>query len=86
MITFNQKSNIQKWKSTKDPEVLILVCAICNNQETFIQGSGWEIRRKEATWEDPSIDGEIILEWFFKKYCGKTWTGLIWLRLGTGGR
>jgi len=43
MITFNQKFNIQKWKSTKDPEALILVCAIRNNQETCIQGSYWEM-------------------------------------------
>jgi hypothetical protein len=27
-----------------------------------------------------SVDGKIILEW---KYCGKVWTGFIWLRIGT---
>jgi hypothetical protein len=28
--------------------------------------------------------GIIILKWSFKKNDGKTWTGLIWLRIGTG--
>jgi len=27
-----------------------------------------------------------ILKLIFKKQCGKTWTGFIWLRTGTGGR
>jgi hypothetical protein len=26
----------------------------------------------------------IILRWIFKKSNGKAWTGLIWLRMGTG--
>jgi hypothetical protein len=35
--------------------------------------------------EDPGVDGTIILKSIFMKWDGGTWTGLIWLRIGTGG-
>jgi hypothetical protein len=31
------------------------------------------------------VDGRIILKRIFKKWDGVAWTGLIWLRIGTGG-
>jgi len=31
------------------------------------------------------VDGKIILRRIFRKWDGKVWTGLIWLRLGKGG-
>jgi hypothetical protein len=34
--------------------------------------------------EDPGLDGKIILKYIVKKWVG-AWTGLIWLRIGTGG-
>jgi len=34
---------------------------------------------------DPGADGRIILKWRFSKWNGEAWTGLMWLRIGTGG-
>jgi hypothetical protein len=31
------------------------------------------------------INGRIILKWNFKTWHREAWTGLIWLRIGTGG-
>jgi hypothetical protein len=36
--------------------------------------------------EDPGEDGRVILKSIFKKWDWGAWTGLIWIRMGTGGR
>ena len=35
--------------------------------------------------EEPGVDGRIILRWIFRQWNVGSWTGLIWLRVGTGG-
>ena len=37
-----------------------------------------------AHWGDPGVDGRIILRWIFRKWDVEVWTGLSWLRIGTG--
>jgi len=41
--------------------------------------------RERDHFEDAGVDGKIILRCIFKKWDGGPWTGLTWLRLGTGG-
>jgi len=41
-------------------------------------------RRKTGHSEEIVVDGRIVLKRIFKKYGGEAWTGLIWLRIGTG--
>jgi hypothetical protein len=47
-------------------------------------GFWWGDLREGDHLGDPDIDGRIILKWI-KKWDG-AWTGLSWLRIGTGGR
>jgi len=35
--------------------------------------------------DDPDLDERIILRWIFKKWDLGARTGLIWLKIGTGG-
>jgi hypothetical protein len=35
--------------------------------------------------ENPGIDWRVILRRIFRKWDGGSWTGLIWLRIRTGG-
>jgi hypothetical protein len=47
-------------------------------------GFWWRDPREGDQLGDPGVDERIILNWIFKKEMG-TWTGLSWLRIGTGG-
>ena len=47
-------------------------------------GFWWRNIRDGDHLEDHGIDGRIILRWILRKWDWGAWTGLIWLRLGTG--
>ena len=44
----------------------------------------WGNPRERDHLEGPDIDGKTILKWIFKKWNEGAWTGMIWLKTGTG--
>jgi hypothetical protein len=45
----------------------------------------WGNLKERVDWEKARVDGRIILIWIFRKWDEEgAWTGLIWLRIGTG--
>jgi hypothetical protein len=54
-------------------------------REEVCTGFWWENVRERDYWEDPGVDGRVILRWIFKNWDVVVWTGLSWLRIGTGG-
>jgi hypothetical protein len=54
-------------------------------REVYIEFCWWDLKERDHL-EELGIYGKIILESVFKKWDGEAWNGLIWLRIGTGGR
>jgi hypothetical protein len=48
-------------------------------------GLWWGNMGEREHLEDRGVDGRIILRWIFRKWDVGVWTGLSWLRIGTGG-
>jgi len=50
-----------------------------------VTGFLWRDLRKRNHMEDPGVERNMKLKRFFKKWDGETWTGFVWLRIGTDG-
>jgi hypothetical protein len=46
----------------------------------------WESQKERDHSEDQDVGGRIILGWILERWDGVMWTGLVWLRIGTGGK
>jgi hypothetical protein len=44
-----------------------------------------ESQKERDHWEDQDVGGLIILGRILERWDGVMWTGLVWLRIGTGG-
>jgi len=47
-------------------------------------GLWWGTPEGKRILGNPGVVGRIILKWIFRKW-DRAWTGLNWLRIGTGG-
>ena len=54
-------------------------------REEVHTGFWWGNLKEVDHLGDPGVDDRTILRWIFRKWNVGAWTGLIWLRIGTGG-
>ena len=59
-------------------------CSTYGGEERCIRVFGGKNVRERDHLDYPGVDGRIRSKRIFKKWYGG-WTGLIWLRIGTGG-
>jgi hypothetical protein len=60
-------------------------CSTYGEKREVHTGFWWGDPREGHHLGDPGVDRRIILKSIFKKWDGGAWTGLSWLRIGTGG-
>jgi len=60
-------------------------CSAYGGEERCIQGFGGGNMREGDHLGEPDVDGRIILRSIFSMWEVGAWTGLTWLRIGTGG-
>jgi hypothetical protein len=60
-------------------------CNVACMERRGYKGFWWGNLRERDHFEAPGVDGKVTLRWIFKKWDGEAWTGLSWLRIGTGG-
>jgi hypothetical protein len=58
-------------------------CSAYVGGERHVQGFGGETWGGRSHWEEPGVDGRIILRWIFRKWDVRVWTGSRWLRIRT---
>jgi hypothetical protein len=49
------------------------------------KGYWWKSQRERGHKEYQDVGGWIILVWILERWDEAMWTGLVWLRIGTGG-
>ena len=59
-------------------------CSTYGGMERFHTGFWWGNLRERDHLEDPSVDGDNIKK-DLQEVCWGAWSGLIWLRIETGG-
>jgi hypothetical protein len=60
-------------------------CGAYGGGERCAQGVGEKTLRERCHWDDPAVDGKIILRRIFRKLEGVVGIGWNWLRIRTGG-
>jgi len=53
-------------------------------EETYTRFLTGNMRERD-NWEDPDVDGKIILRWIFCQWVVRVCTGSSWLKIGTFG-
>jgi len=60
-------------------------CSAYGERGEAYTGCWWGNLKERDHLGDPGMDGRIILRWILRKWDVGVWSGLIWLRIGTGG-